>query len=210
MNIQRHAEIDLLRTIAIVMMVIFHAAYDLVAFYDWNIHLESTSWQALRITCVSLFLFVSGVSTNFSSKPLRRSMTVLGCALLISIATYVVDPHTFIRFGILHCIGAGMLCLIILKPLKEWNIPLGFIIIYFSLFIFHFQLPPPHLTLDYYPFIPWFGLMLLGAGIGHFIYIRKKMIINMKIPKILLLPGKNALLIYMIHQPILLGLLSLI
>ena len=198
---ERITEIDVLRTIAIVMMIIYHTAFDLRSFYSWDIDLFGRSWEVFRVITVSAFLLASGMSSQLSSRPLRRAAIVLGYALLISAVTYIYDPNTFIYFGILHCIGFGMLLLIPLKKLKEFCIPLGVAILF---------LPTPNPlapTLDCYPLFPWVGLMMIGAGIGHFLYIRNSFIIHNSKFKILALPGRYALLIYMVHQPILLGIL---
>ena len=198
---ERITEIDVLRTIAIVMMIIYHTAFDLRSFYSWDIDLFGRSWEVFRVITVSAFLLASGMSSQLSSRPLRRAAIVLGYALLISAVTYIYDPNTFIYFGILHCIGFGMLLLIPLKKLKEFCIPLGVAILF---------LPTPNPlapTLDFYPLFPWVGLMMIGAGIGHFLYIRNSFIIHNSKFKILALPGRYALLIYMVPQPILLGIL---
>ena len=203
---ERVIEIDLLRTIAIGMMITYHAAYDLRAFYGWRIDLFGTEWQTFRIATASLFLLLAGVATNFSHQPLKRSLIVLACAAVVSIATYISNPATFIYFGILHCIGVGLLLLIPLRKLKEWNIFLGLLIITmdYGLLTMDYPIRP---TLDYYPLIPWAGLMLIGAGIGHWLYIRHSFRAIPKAPHTLLLPGKHSLVIYLVHQPILLGLL---
>lgn len=201
---QRVVEVDLLRTIAIVMMVIYHAAFDLWSLYSWDIDLYGRHWDTFRIITVSLFLIVSGMSTQLSRKPAKRAAVVLGCAVLITVATYIYDSSTFIYFGILHCIGLGMLLLIPLKRLNEFCIPLGIVILF---------LPTPNPlapTLDFYPLFPWVGLMLIGSGLGHYLYRRNTFkILNSKF-NILTIPGRHALLIYMIHQPILLGILYLL
>lgn len=211
---ERIIEIDLLRSLAIVLMVIFHAAFDLWAFYDWQIDIWGTQWQILRILTASLFLILAGVSTNFSSRPLKRALVVIACALLISIVTYVYDSSTFIYFGILHCIGVGMLLLILLKKIREWNIILGLMVILYPLSTIHYPLFDRP-TLDYYPLFPWFGLMLIGAGLGHYLYIRNNlrymtMRAGMPALQYAVFPGKHALLMYMIHQPIVLGILYLV
>ncbi|MAE68412.1 MAG: heparan-alpha-glucosaminide N-acetyltransferase [Candidatus Peribacteraceae bacterium] len=202
----RITEIDLLRTVAIILMVIYHTAYDLYTFYDWHINLWGESWQTFRIITASLFLILSGIATNFSSKPLRRALIVLACAVLISITTYLYDPTTFIYFGILHCIGLGMLLLIPLKKLRELNILIGIAILTLIP-----QIPAPLPTLDYYPIIPWIGLMMIGSGIGYYLYIRN----NLRLPityhlSLITLPGRHALLIYVLHQPIILATLALL
>ena len=193
------------------MMVIYHTAFDLLSFYNWNIDLYSPQWEVFRIITVSLFLLCSGMSSQLSSHPLRRASTILGSAGFITLATYIYDPNTFIYFGILHCIGLGMLLLIPLKKLKEWNIVLGIIIILFPFSSYYFPLPIRP-TLDFYPIIPWFGIMLIGAGISHFLYVRNSIILirPLVLTPALTLISRHALLIYMTHQPILLALLYLL
>lgn len=203
---RRVTEIDLLRTVAIVMMVAYHTAYDLRFFHGFDINLFGPAWETLRITTVILFLLVAGIASHFSSKPAKRAGTVLLAAAAVSLATYLYDADTFIYFGILHCIGLGLLVLIPLRKLKELTIPIGFVIT---------LLPAPAAplaTLDYYPLLPWAGYMLIGAGVGHYAYIRHSFSAfqHFNISKFITLPGKHALLIYLIHQPILLIVLRFI
>ena len=202
----RIIEIDILRTFAILMMVAYHVAYDLYAFYDWDINLFGSSWQTFRIITASLFLLIAGVTSNFSRDPLRRAMIVIGCALLITAVTYVYDPSTFIYFGILHCLGIGMLLLILFRRLNELNILLGIAVLFFP------TPTAPLPTLDYYPFLPWFGLMLIGYGIGHYLYIRNDLrflFSTFRFP-LSTFPGRHSLIIYLVHQPIILLLLRLL
>lgn len=200
----RITEIDLLRTVAIGMMVAYHIAYDLHVFYDVSIHLNSAGWEAFRILTVSLFLLVSGMASHLSSKPIKRVGIVLLAAMAITVSTYIYNPNTFIYFGILHCISLGLLALIPLRTLKELLIPIGIVLL---------CIPVPTAplpTLDYYPLLPWAGYMLIGSGIGHFLYVRNNFKLIPKQLPVLTAPGKHALLIYLIHQPIILMTLRLI
>jgi uncharacterized membrane protein len=64
---------------------------------------------------------------------------------------------------------------------------------------------PP--TEDYVPLLPWFGVVLLGMTLGK--YLHNKGSIYRPIQSIwgrrLAGMGRHSLLIYMLHQPILLG-----
>ena len=72
------------------------------------------------------------------------------------------------------------------------------------------------LTEDFAPLFPWFGFVLIGMFVGNYI-LRKKQLLNFtsKYPaasqlKWLVIAGRNSLLIYMVHQPLLMGLLYLV
>ena len=65
----------------------------------------------------------------------------------------------------------------------------------------------------YFPILPWFGVTLLGVGAGNILY--KNGIRQFKFPdishllpvKVVSLLGKNSLIIYLLHQPILAGMI---
>ncbi|RLF77882.1 DUF1624 domain-containing protein, partial [Thermococci archaeon] len=70
-------------------------------------------------------------------------------------------------------------------------------------------------TLDYFPIFPWFGVFLLGTAVGGILYPngqRKFNISNLDNPVIdfICFLGRNTLKIYVIHQPVFVGLLMLI
>jgi uncharacterized membrane protein len=66
---------------------------------------------------------------------------------------------------------------------------------------------------DYYPVLPWFGLALLGIFTGYSLYPQG--VRRFSLPDGSAFPpfqalrflGRHSLLIYVIHQPILIGLL---
>lgn len=247
---QRYVELDILRTLAIVMMVIYHLAYDLESYYGWHLGVfEYWEWSLLQRSTASLFLLLVGVSFAISwnrhaiaradrsflhryGKYLKRGLGVIACGMLVSAATYWFEPETYVRFGILHLIGAGIILLPFFAWLREWNVVTGAIIVGFQSVILEWLstagrrpalvpfgiVSPDFFSVDYFPLIPWFGIVLIGYAIGYHIYVRRKpplfSILILSLTKdqfsILTWPGRHALLIYLIHQPLILLLLAIV
>ncbi|MEZ5334155.1 MAG: heparan-alpha-glucosaminide N-acetyltransferase domain-containing protein [Methanolobus sp.] len=69
---------------------------------------------------------------------------------------------------------------------------------------------------DYFPLIPWFGVVLLGIFTGNSLYPDYKRSFRMcdcgnnTVVKTLVYLGKKSLLIYLVHQPVIVGLLVLV
>ena len=211
----RFLALDLLRTVAIVCMIAYHLLFDLWYFYNGGTDPTVGAWSGFRIAVASLFLLLAGASFVISARgrtrravwlrTFRRAGLVLACALLVSAATFLTDPGTFIRFGILHLIGVSLLLLPFFRSLKAWNILPGTLALLL-------RLPPPAFrTLDYYPLFPWFGVILIGMGIGHALYGTGKRRPEPITPLVAALtsPGRHSLAIYMLHQPVLLGILRI-
>ena len=89
--------------------------------------------------------------------------------------------------------------------------------LYLSLFTFNFNeflwlgfVPQNLQTLDYFPLLPWLGVMSLGIFMGGLFYQNYNRSFNIpdisqfSIVKLFNFLGKHSLLIYIIHQPILL------
>lgn len=235
----RHPEIDLLRTLAIAMMVVYHAAYDLVVFRGWELSLEQGAWKLLARATLTLFLLLVGASFAISwdrsqkkyGKYFTRAMWILAAGMLVSLATAMVDQETYVRFGVLHMIALSTLLLPVFAKLKEWNLLTGFLAILLGQWTTtlnaHTPLvlplgvtPPTFASVDYVPLLPWFGIVLIGFATGYFLYVRHEdsrpwfvrahhkfqgALSNAGIPPAMTWPGRHALLIYLLHQPIVLG-----
>jgi uncharacterized membrane protein len=77
----------------------------------------------------------------------------------------------------------------------DWLAPFGIISDSFSSF-------------DYFPLLPWFGVFLGGAALGKWLYKERKSLIKKTMPGgPFNLAGRHTLLIYIVHQPIFLGIL---
>jgi len=223
----RYLSIDVIRGLAIMIMIQLHFFYDciFVGLVACDLRRCST-WIILRIITVSLFTVVMGICYSLSTisglrkKLLSKRTLVLGAsAVFITISTYIFCKKGVILFGAIHFFFLMTFVCAIFAKLKRANLLLGilFIIIgvlyknkFFNgaLFWLGFVTKKPH-ALDYLPVFPWFGVILIGMYIGTTFFenrtsdfLPSKMKDNKAI-KILGFFGRNSLLIYIIHQPIL-------
>lgn len=160
----------------------------------------------------------------------KRGLWIFLLGMTITIVTAIFMPDRPILFGVLHCIG---LCIILTIPflrLKQWNLPIANIIIATGLIFGTINITNPsalHLligihpldfwihTIDYFPLFPWLGVCLLGVSIGSVLYTGSER--KFKIPdiskyssvKALSWLGQHSLAIYLFHQPIIAGALTL-
>ena len=213
-------QIDFSRGIAIVLMVSFHLVFDLNYYWGYPVSYQSGFWYYVGKLSAILFTIVAGVSAGISARHVRRGLVVLGWGLFISMATYMLDSTTYIRFGILHMQGGCMLLFPLFKNLGPgWLAAAGTAVI--ALGQWTAQLtgpavllplgitPPVFQSLDYYPLLPWAGLFLFGAAFGKWHY---RVYATSDLPvwaRPLVLAGRHSLKIYLIHQPVLVALLYL-
>ena len=221
--------IDALRGAAICMMIVYHAAFDLNWFHiisaDFN---HDRFWLSFRDLIVSSFLFLVGVSLVLASRagisPKRfwnRIALVGTCAILVTVGSYVTFPKTFITFGILHCIVVSSILGWPLVRFPRAALMVGVVVIVAGVAIGVplFDLPLLNwvglmthkpATEDYVPLLPWLGVVLVGISIGWWLLERRMhdlRQISRASPKWLTWLGRHSLLVYMIHQPIMMGLL---
>lgn len=217
---------DLLRLIAIALMVFYHFSYDLVFFKILNFDIMAHPfWWFLPRLIVFLFLFTAGFSLAIAhqkklniKKFFKRFLQIALSALLISIVTYKIFPSRWIYFGTLHCIALSSLITVYLLTYPKILGAIGFLLFSFS--IAGYDIPwinLGHSSLDYVELFPWIGASFLGVFAyntyltSHF--CRKFEDFNVfktKFFKYLQKISEHSLLIYLTHQPILFGLFFII
>ncbi len=191
---------DTLRGLAVLGMIVFHVFFILnyfgLATYDTSSGIWLVLGQFVRVTFIGLV----GVSLYLSDAPYRkhffRGLKILFCALLVTLVTYFFAHSEFVRFGILHLIGIGVLLLAPFSNSRNISLVLGILSLLLTYLLPNFPYLP---GLDYFPIFPWISIIFFGIFLGPF--FRK---INFKIPAVNFL-GRHSLLIYMIHIPIIIG-----
>jgi len=207
----RFVFLDLLRGFAVFLMIIFHLGYDLSHFNFYHIDFfRDPIWYYFPRVIVLLFMISVGISLNLVHYPTirwksfgKRQFKIFIFAIIISITTYFIFPKNWIYFGTLHSI---FICSIFALPFigrKKASIAMTLVIL--ILYLLNIQVPWIKLTknsLDYIPPFPWIGFVTLGIVL-QFYNIHKIQIKTNLLVKYLVYLGKNSLIIYIIHQPIL-------
>ncbi|KGK91509.1 hypothetical protein DP73_02715 [Desulfosporosinus sp. HMP52] len=215
---QRFGEIDLLRAIAIVLMVIFHLVYDLREFAGVKINYQAPFWFLLGKTSALLFIFLSGLASGFSRSPVRRGVKVLLLGMGITGVTYLALGDMYVRFGILHFLGVTMILAPFLSSLASsilWtlagaSILLGLwfkkILVETSLLIPFGLLYKGFGSIDYYPLLPYSSATFLGIlAYRHFYAQKSELVFALQLnSKPIIWLSRNSLMIYLVHQPIIL------
>lgn len=228
-------ELDVLRGVFILNMIIFHLAYDLIYLFGIvklvnpvaiAIYEFGNDWFGAP------FLFISGICVTFSSRPVRRGLVVIGCGMLITAVTvgmYLLGfagKDIIIYFGVLQCLGVCMLLWPLFKKLPTPALAvLGILLALVGLYLKnHIRVDFPWLiplgipsysfaSSDYFPLLPNFGYFLIGAVLGRRFYPQRTTLlpkVNDRNPVIRFLGfwGEHSLLIYLLHQPILAALVG--
>lgn len=235
---ERIEALDLLRGIAMILVVLYHILYDLRFIYGKNIpDLITPGNQGFEVfhTCFLWVLFaVSGICTGYSRNSVKRGAVLYIIGWMITAVTAVFMPSELIVFGVLSCFGACMVITGLIKPLFEKVNPWIMFSICFALWFvfrsFHrgqidliftqisvscpegvewlypVGLPSPSfISADYFPIIPYIFMFWAGAALyrpvsGHLLPRKFYEIKSGPIGFI----GRNSLIIYAVHQPLLL------
>jgi uncharacterized membrane protein len=232
---RRWPVIDFFRGCAMLAMIVYHFCFDL-AFNGWLIadFGEDWRWIGFRIPILGSFLLIAGVSLGLAqargqtgAQFWQRVGIIAGAAALVSLGSYTMFPDSFIFFGVLHAIA---LMSILARPALRWGwwtLVLGLAVLALGVTVQHpfFDQPPLHwiglMTFkpraeDYVPLFPWFGLLLIGAGVGTWAAqhsSKQDWLLAWVAPRCLgwvTWLGRHSLVVYLLHQPLLLGAMLLL
>ena len=228
----RLGEVDLARSIALLGMVIFHFVRDLELFgyLAPGFTLEGI-WPIFARAVAGSFVFLAGVSLVLAHGQgirwrafLRHIAVISGAAALITGVTLAAMPDAFIFYGILHSIAvsciAGLLFLQLPVPVI---LAMAVMVAILPSFFRSGEFDSPWLvwtglaenvprSLDFEPFFPWFAPFLAGMAIARVLEAKGVWPRLRRAPLIdpnswAAIPGRHSLMIYLAHQPILLGLI---
>lgn len=239
---QRSLRLDALRGLAVVLMIGFHLLLDLRNFRVPSALPQIDSvpkwfWVYAPEGIGILFYLAAGASAWFKFQRnssayfsfARAGLKLAFFALSISVVTAIAAPQFTVYFGTLHCLSLSMF---LIHPfLKSFGrlVPLGLVLTVIGVYINQLRLesgwllwlgPAPRTGTggDWYPLLPWFGVILIGAGLAkssaeNFLKSTQSSFAQWNITwglSPLAWIGRHALLIYLLHQIALIGVLTLL
>lgn len=228
--------VDVARGVAIVAMFVYHFTWDL-GFFGF-IELQASvdpGWRWFAKGIASSFLVLVGVGLVLADRGgmnwrayARRLALVTAAAATISLATWYATPDEFIFFGILHCIALSSVLALPFRRASAWLTAIVAAVVVALPNLAHFPaLASPALlwlglgdtvprTNDYEPIFPWFGLVLAGVALARFGlaagWDQRLASIRASGPvgRTLAFAGRHSLPLYLLHQPLFFGALSLL
>ncbi len=228
---ERLVLVDLARTAALIGMAVFHFTFDLELFGHLPPGTSVTGgWAVFARLVAGSFLFLAGVSLVLAHGEAirwpsvwRRLGKLVAAALLVSGATYAAFPQAFVYFGILHSIALcsllglalirlpAVVLLMLAAAVVLVDRAAGFEVLNTRWLAWTGLATAHPLSVDFVPVFPWLGALLAGMGAAKMATatgFRERAARWRPGPwaQRLAWPGRHSLIIYLLHQPVLIGL----
>jgi uncharacterized membrane protein len=230
---KRFWEIDLARTVAVIIMIVFDVLYVLNYLDIQNTGVPGPykgAWWWITEVNVSVFTLLAGVSLTISysrgkkiSSFMLRGLRIFGWGMVITLLTWLIAPDRYVRFGILHFFGIAFILAPFFTRFRFINLILGAALMAIGIYLFEqgiyvdsrwllWLMPYGFSTMDYWPLVPYFGLFLVGMFFGEILYPQGNRRFHIPefsnpVASALTLPGRHSLVMYIAHWPILIGIM---
>lgn len=225
-------ELDALRGVCILCVIVVHFLFDLSFFGGLDLTLPA--WYVfLQEYGGAIFVVLSGVCVTLGSKSVRRGLIVFACGMLITAVTYgmyrlgMSGADVVVKFGVLHLLGVCMLVYPAFKKLPPAMLTVLGLVIAITGYAIRGIIVPQHwlfplgltyegfTSSDYFPLFPQLGYFLIGAAIGKTAYRKKRTLLpgafqQTPVARFFCWCGRQSLFIYLLHQPIVYGLLEFV
>ena len=214
----RIALIDDFRGLAVFLMSIFHFSYDLSVFHFIRFAMDGGFFTWFRFIIVTLFftsvgagLFLAHGERIHWRKFWQREVKIAAGALFITLTTYLLYPHSWVWFGVLHFIAvASVLALPMLRwPVSSLILGLAIFLLYnltdwFNLHFLFVQwyrtLHLPLGTQDLTRLVPWIGMVFIGIYLGSVRFWNAPALPLCIFRPMVNFLSRHSLIFYLIHQ----------
>ncbi len=227
----RFVIVDWARGAALLAMALYHLCWDLSFFRFLDVDVSgSPGGRASSTAIAGSFLTLVGISLVLAHGSgmrwrafLTRLAVLIAAAAGVTLATYVAMPDGMIYFGILHSIAVS--CLIGLIFLRApWPLTaVAALACFIAPHIFRAEMfngfgwiwlglatEVPR-TNDYEPLLPWLGFVLAGIAFARAMPPARwpAFAAQGRIGRLFAFLGRHSLAFYLIHQPVLFGMVWL-
>lgn len=184
-------ELDALRGLCILCVILIHLIFDLIYFIGLDLHLPA--WYVfIQQYGGVIFVVLSGCCATLGSRSFRRGCIVFACGMLISLVTFgmyrlgMASRDVIVWFGVLHLLGVCMMLYPAYKKLPTQALAAmgvvlvvtGYLIsgtVVEAKFLFPFGFAyEGFASSDYFPLLPHLGWYMLGTVLGRTVYADKK------------------------------------
>ncbi len=232
MDKKRIWELDFLRGLFILCMIVIHAIFDARVFLGVRISMPPI-YDFIQLNGGILFVIISGICITLGHHFIKRGLIVLSAGILVSAVTFgmysfqMAGRSIIIYWGVLHLLGTCMLLYGIIRKMPTWLLSImGIILIIVGYWIQQFTvdtwylcflglLPANFASSDFFPLLPYFGWFIVGIVLGRLFY-KDKVSLLPKVPakafpiRGIAFCGRHSLWIYLAHQPIIYGVMMLL
>ncbi|HVY50890.1 MAG TPA: heparan-alpha-glucosaminide N-acetyltransferase [Devosia sp.] len=222
--------VDVYRGLALLAMAAYHALWDLnyYGLIEVGIGIDPV-WISLQRGILTAFLLLAGASLTLAHGQgirwrsfFRREALLVAAALAVSAGTWVLFQSAFAWFGVLHLIALGSLICLPFAVAPLWAGILAAIGLLALPALYSSALfDPPWLdwigffattpeTADLVPVFPWAGVMLIGV-LGMRVLGERPAFTwssGSAAARALAALGRWSLVFYLLHQPVLFGLVT--
>lgn len=185
-----------------------------------------------------VFILLSGFCLPLGHHPFRRGAVVFGAGALVTAVTLLFLPEDVVWFGVLTLLGSSMLLTAALDPLLRrvppavgvavsallfwgtyptmngfWNLPGGRLALPLALYAswptaYLGFMPKSFFSTDYFPLLPWLFLFWAGYFLHHLLGRGRLAPLRRSVCPPLGWMGRHSLVLYLLHQPVILGVLT--
>lgn len=185
----RYRLLDELRGLDLISMMLYHGMWDVVFLFGvaqkWYTGRPGFVWQQ---SICWVFLLLSGFCLPLGHHPFRRGAVVFGAGALVTAVTLLFLPEDVVWFGVLTLLGSSMLLTAALDPLL--------------------RRVPPAVGVAVSALLPWLFLFWAGYFLHHLVGRERLAPLRKSVCPPLGWMGRHSLVLYLLHQPVILGVLT--
>lgn len=206
----RYALLDELRGLDLISMMSYHGLWDVVFLFGvqlpWYTGMPGHLWQQ---SICWVFILLSGFCLPMGHHPYKRGALVFGAGALVTAVTVLFMPEDVVLFGVLTLLGSAMgITALLEKALRKIPPAVGAVV---SVALFGLTY---HAQLGYLGFgdgwvlLPWLFLFWVGFFLHHLVGRERMEPLRRSICPALGWLGRHSLVVYLLHQPVLYGVLN--